>query len=753
MTSIIHKGTPSAGSELSALLVAVACVAVIPMASRAATWNQTAAGTYDWTDTANWTSGTLPTSTTDALLNSSSYRPAGDQTITGDGSARSLDLHNNTPGRTRTFTGDITASNLVLRVGTVNVEGTLTLTGTDQTCSILGAAYTDSKYGATLDIKSGGTVRADSIHGIYVGRRASTDNNNAAGRIFLRDGGCLILNPSDSTAGGGGLLLGRLDGSRTGIYGASYVQFGGEAVLGRFLTGYEKNTFASLSILGGTLDLPYISTETRFRIGHRGYGVFQLLGGDVTVGTNRAGNLAYDYTTRPWAFEVGSGNTTANGLNGAHFYAGAGSMSSKLDIAIQGPTWNYTGVAPAYATIDGTACITSRTVRVGESLNDGLAVLNLNGGVLVTDALYAQMNRAGRSIVNANGGKLVFPSSASATQGLNIDAINIYEGGLGIECAAKAISLGNAATNVLLRTPGGYGIDMASFSSIADSFTVPWIEISGGSGSNACAVALVDYDTSTTTNAAVACRGEGFAADDAPTATICRPYKGDTTIALSVSENKPGALVKTGAYNLNLFAQPEFAGTYEVRQGLLNQTTTAGVAAPRVTAVVVGGTDGTDGSGNPKPARFQAGSGNATAVEANWNPVNPSATLTLGTPYGAGRLEVPAASVSAGETQPFTQTFASLSVSGTGNEIGWASGNSDHSAGAKVVFGTISCADGSQLTIPNPRTDPTFKVYVTGMSAGTQLKNVFLDGTGRSVVVGDDGQLVKMPVGFSLVVK
>ncbi|MBR0057125.1 MAG: hypothetical protein IJP66_07330, partial [Kiritimatiellae bacterium] len=449
----------------------------------------------------------------------------------------------------------------------------------------------------------------------------------------------------------------------------------------------------------------------------------------------------------------GSGNTAANGLNGAHFYAGGGSMSSKLDIAIQGPTWNYTGVAPAYATIDGTACVTSRTVRVGESLNDGLAALNLNGGVLATDALYAQTNRAGRSIVNANGGKLVFPSSASATQGLNIDAINIYEGGLEIECAAKAISLGNAATNVILRTPGGYGIDIASFSSVAESFTVPWVEITGGSGSNACAVALVDYDTATTTNAVVACRGEGYAAGDAPTATIRRPYKGDTTIALSLSENKPGALVKTGAYNLPLFAQPEFAGTYEVRQGLLNQTTTAGTAAPRVTAVVVGGTDGTDENGNAKPARFQAGSGNATAVEANWNPVNPSATLALGTSFGAGRLEVPAASVSAGETQPFVQTFASLSVGGTGNEIGWASGNSDHGVGAKVVFGTVACAEGSSLTIPNPQTDPTFKVYVTGMPAGTPLKNVFLDGTDRSVMVGGDGQLVQMPLAFMMVVR
>ncbi len=721
-------------------LVASTVLALSCVASYAATWIKTDAGTYTWSDTANWESQTSPTSATDALLNDQSYRPTGQQTIEGDGSAKRLDLHNANPGRSRTFTGNITASNLYLRVGTMNVEGTLDLTGTDETCSIVGAAV-DDYYGGTLDIKDGGTVRADGVHALCVGRRASTDNSNASGRIFLRDGGRLILNPSGSTAAMAGLMLGRLDGGRTGTYGASYVQFGGEAVLGRFLTGYEKNTFASLSILDGTLDLPYISTETRFRIGHLGYGVFQILGGVVTVGTNYTDKLPASgnaiYNKRPWAFEVGSGNKESTGLRGAHFYACAGSLYSRLDFTIQGPTWDYEGVAPAYATIDGTACVTSRTIRVGASLNDGLAALNLNGGMVMTDVIYSQANRAGRSIVNANGGKLAFPASATQVQGLNIDEINIYEGGLEIECD-RYVYLGNAATNVILRTPGGYGVDIASFTDIGSSYTVPWIEISGGGGSNACAVALVDYDSSITTNAVIACRGEGFAEGDKPVATIRRPY-GTTTfttdrITLSLSENKPGALVKTGGYNLALFAQPEFAGTYEVRQGYLIQTTTAGVASPKVKAVVVGGTDS---------CTFQAGSGNDTAVEANWNPVNPEATLTLGTEYGPGQLRVPGGA----DGKPFEQAFASLSVNGAGNVISPANAAS----GTKLSFGMISCAEGSQLTIP--RWDSSFKVYVTGMRSGTCFDNIVFEGTSFSAMIGEDGQLVKAAKGLAIYIR
>lgn len=716
---------------------------VFAQVATAATWNKAAGGTYDWNDTANWTSGTLPTATTDALLNNNSYRPTGNQTINGDGVARSLDLHNNAESRFRTFTGDITASNLMLRVGTMNVEGTLTLTGGGQTYSIVGASANGSFYGGTLDIRNGGAVVAEGVHALSVGRRADTQNNDAGGRVLLREGGRLVLNPSGTTANVAGLMLGRNDGNRTGTYGASYIQFGGEATVGRFLTGYEKNTFATIAVLGGSLDLPYISPDTRFRIGHSGYGVFQLLGGEVSVGTNRSSAIsiaeeADRYAKRAFCFEVGSGNKLGSGLRGAHFYANGGSFSSKIDFTIQGPTWDYTGVAPACATIDGTACVTSRTVRVGESLNDGLAALNLNGGVLATDALYAQPGRAGRSVVNANGGKLAFPASALQTQGLNIDAINLYEGGLEIECG-RAINLGNAATNVLLRTPGGYGVEVASFTDVGSSYSVPWIEITGGSGSGASAMALVNFDTDTTTNAVMVCRGEGYAAGDSVLATIYRPH-GTTTftterITLSLSENKPGTLVKTGGYNLNLFAQPEFAGTYEVRQGYVIQSTAAGVASPNVAAVVVGGTH---------EATFQAGSGNDTAVEANWNPVNPAATLTLGTAFGPGRLRVPGGA----DEQPFRQTFASLSVNGTDNEIVAASTG----AGTALSFGAISCAEGSQLTIPDPKS--TFKVYCTGMPAGTALQNiVFADDTIHTAMVGDGGQLVPMPLAFLMVVR
>ena len=737
-------------------LIGVTALMSVALSTSAATWIKKDGGTYDWNASVNWLNDILPSATADADFGSigSAYRPTGAQTITGNGTAKSLDLHNNDYATARTFTGDITSSNLVLRIGVMNVEGVLTLNGTGGSYSLVGGAYNQGDIpGGVLDIKNGGAVRAEGVHALSIGRRASDgDASPAAGRVILREGGTLVLNPSGTTGTMAGLMFGRMDGNRNQAFAASYLQEGGHATVGRVMASYEKNASSALTIHGGSFDMPYISEDTRFRIGHKGYGMFQLLGGDVYALTNYTADLSTAskrFGSRR-SFEIGTGYSEGNGFKGACFYGDSGSFTCGSDFAVSGATGADTGVRPSHATLAGTVCVTSRTVRIGANASDGRASLNLNGGTLKTDFVFANPGRPGTSELNADGGKIVFDGSALQQQFLFLDAVNIYEGGLEVNVGRSGgIYIGNAGTNVVLRTPTGYGVAIDSVSSLASSPCPPWIDISGGSGSNATAVAFVNYGSGRVTNAVIACRGEGYAVGDSMTATTIRLWGSTQThtdrVKLKLVENKPGALVKTGAYKLDLFAQPEFAGTYECRQGWMIQTTTAGVAAPNVAAVVAGGGEG------DSIATFQAGSGNATAIEANWNPVNPAATLTLGTAYGAGRLAIPAAAT--GETKPFAQTFASLTVNGTGNSIIWAGGNTDHSVGVKLTFGTISCAEGSQLTIPNPETDPTFKVYVTGMPTGTRFKNIVLVGTDKSVVIADDGQLVNATKGMTIIFK
>ena len=742
--------------DITRIAYAAAC-AVLPFVAPAVNWITSTPGTYSWIDPANWQGGTLPTSSTAAVVGSAQQggyvAEGGRQTITGDGEGSYLDVTTAYPvgsSAVRTFAGNVTAGYGIFRSGTNEISGTLTLTGTSTASAnytIIGTSNTRSIISAVLDIVSGGVVQVQDRHGIYVGRYPGNDGNTreASGRVRVRDGGRLLMVSESSASAYDGMMLGKIAGSATSPWlASSYVQDGGYALFGRFFVGCEANANASMSVLGGELELRYKGSNTRLLIGEKGCGIFQQLGGEMYVNTNHILSTSLAYMQN-YAFMVGSGLAAANGLTNACFYVCGGKLVVGNALLIQGPLNNETGVMPASATIDGTAVVTAQTVRVGANTGDGTAVLNLNGGILSTDVLRGYFlsandsSRLGDSVVNADGGTISFPKVGMTPgltthdQFLNLDKINIYSGGLTVDCG-QDVNLGTATQVAKLCTPGGFGVKSLTRSSLAGCTQPPRIEISGGSGSNATAIALINYDTHRLTNIVMTCRGEGYKADDVLTVKIIRANVSASSVvvdgtAKTLDANLPGALVKTGTGNLSLYAQPEFDGTYEVREGRMIQTT-ATTGSEKVSAVVVGG----DG------AVFQCGSADATATVANSNPVNPDATLTLGTANGPGKLTIPAAAN--GQSAAFGQTFASLTVSGTGNAIEMASGNAAAN-GAKVTFGNIVCPVGSEVTIP--RWDSPLKVYVTGRPAGTVFRRVRFEGTDWHAMVGADGQLVPAP--------
>ena len=744
----------------SLMFVVMLACCVCPSIVRAANWITTASGTYSWTDPNNWLNGTLPTSTKVAYIGDSSNRgrvvDGGHQIITGDGIASYLDVITTTDvdrSAVRTFEGNVTTGYGIFRTGTNEIAGTLTLTGTSSAsgnCTIIGTSTKNSVISGELDIMSGGEVVAQAQHAIYIGRYpggGASDDRAASGRLRVREGGRLQL-AYGKACPTNGLMVGRTSGSSTANWlASSYVQDGGYAQMDRFITGGETGANASMTVLGGVLDLKYGGGDTRFLVGQKGYGIFQQLGGEVYVNTNHVLVTSLLYM-QPYAFAIGSGLAATNGLTTACFYACGGKFVVGNAFLIQGPSTNETGLLPASATIDGMAVVTSQTVRVGANTGDGRAVLNLNGGFLSTDLLRgyylsdSNNSRFGASVVNANGGTVSFPngSMTAEAQFLNLDQINIYSGGLTVDCG-RNINFGTADKAATLYTPKGLGVKALRRSALNACTQPPRIEILGGSGSNATAIALINYDTQQLTNIVVTCRGEGYKSDDTLTVKIIRANVSAASIevdgtAKDLDANTPGALVKTGTGTLSLYAQPEFEGIYEVREGRMIQTT-ATTGSEKVSAVVVGGTD----------AVFQCGTANSTATVAKSNPINPLATLTLGTANGPGTLAIPTAAN--GQSAAFEQTFASLTVVGVGNVIDMASGN-NAANGAKVTFGDISCPDGAEVTIPHWKS--SFKVYVTGRPARTVFRNVRFAGTDLHAAVGQDGQLIPAP-GFTMILR
>lgn len=727
--------------------VAVLCAATaLSIHVQAATWSQTGtSGEYDWNDVANWVDGAVPTASTDADFKT--YVANSAQTVIGDGEAACFDLKTGDKTRTRRFTGKLSVDCVDLRVGRLRIDDALTIRGAGRQYSRIGTSFLADQICATLDIY--GTVAAEGGHALRIGLNDDA-NLSSSGRIRLREGGRLLVNTGASTSSTAGLLVGHAGGASTaGFFASSYVQDGGYAKLGRLIVGYEKNAAASVTILGGVLEMPWISDDTRFRIGQRGYGVFQQLGGEVYVNTNHATGV--DWEPMQYGFGIGSGFSKGDGLKSAYAYLAGGTFLSDSDFNIQTPPTAESRVAPAHATIDGSSVVTSLTVRVGANAGDGYAALNLNGGTLVTRRICRNKTRGGPGVVNANGGTVVFPENAIANQFLYIDAVNVYSGGLTIRCE-RDMSIGSPALPVRLRTPVGYVVASIAVTNrtagtqrVSYCHNPPRIDVSGGSGSNATAVALIDYDAHQMTNIVVACGGEGYAEGDELTVTVIRQdsstaqTRTDFTV-VSLTNRVSGSLVKTGVGTLSVYSQPEFAGSYEVREGVMAQSTATN-GSPSVSSVVVGGVG----------AAFRCGSvDDGTAKKARWNPVNPAAALTLGTSHGPGALWVPGAAD--GETEPFEQSFASLAVVGTGNEI--ARPPEDSMTGAvKVTFGTVECAAGSRVVIPDHKS--SFKVYVMGMPPETILRNVGFAGKSpeKYAMVAEDGQIVPAAIRTMMIVR
>jgi len=717
-----------------------ACLAQVAFADQ--TWTTTAAGTHDWNASKNWTSAVPGSKDTATFSNTAK----GEQTVNGTGgTVKSLDVNSSSASRMFAAGLSLSASNAIFRAGINRFDGDLTLTGGSSTFSRFG---TSANTGPIFDIY--GNVDASGLHAFCVAQNNYFDNN-AHGLIRLYDGGSLKINtPAGSgkqTASLAGLLLGHSGGkSNANIIRAGYQQLGGTAEVGRLIVGFEKNAAASVVVADGQLTLPYISADSRFRIGHNGYGLFKQLGGEVAVMTNTMQFVDSAFDTA--AFELGSSKGVNDGLKGAQLYQCGGLFRAGRDMMLQGvsSTKHGNSVAPVSVSVGGSGVMDLRRLIVGGNETPGRASVNLNeGGVLKAFLVTNKVVRTGVGEISGNGGTLVFKSAEKErAQFLGLEYLNVYEKGLTLDCQVGA-HIGTATDGAVLRTPTGYGVESISITSAQDYRYDPFLVIEGGSGSNATAVALLDYGTRKITNVVVTCRGEGYKADDKLTLKITSPV-GDSTrpdgvVAASsaiftLTPNKSGALVKTGPQRLAVYKQPEFDGAYEVREGLMIQSTTA-VGSPKLSALVVGG--------GASSAEFQCASDNRTTVSVT-KVLNPRAVLTL---KGNAKLRMPIGRKDA----PNVQEFAALNVSGTGNRIWTLDSESETKNPIEIRFGALSFEKDSQLVL---KTNENYRVYAPAAMAGQFLKNVTFEGLeDRKIgLVAPNGQIVpQSSTGLTIIVR
>ncbi len=665
------------------------------LAVRAADRSWLAAGDGSWSNTANWSGGVLPGSSDTALFNNTF---ASGSVVTMDGGTSlvaKIKVDNPDNLVTRVFAGSQAVRSNEFVKGRTELRGTWL-------SNYKGSASVGQASGQTawLTFSGGAVLSATNQHALYVGNA-----NNALGRVTVRDNARLTLSSADTDMG---ISLGRAAGSV-----GSFVQEGGTVEsVGRFMPGYYG--YGAYELLGGVLNLPYGLSNSRYRLAVQvgSTGLFYQRGGELWAASNGVFDVFF--------FDVGSGNNNA----AAVYYADGGVAHIGMHIRLLSEVSTSASASYGELTVDKAGVVQADgTVYLRSTANTsaGTAVVNLNRGGTLRALNIARGKSGGPSCLNGDGGVLEMANSGALSTFLSsVGAVKVYEGGLCLRHAGA----GETQITGLLSSPGGWGVAGVAVGNGGSGFVAPpRVAFAGGGGSNASAVAFIDYATGSVTGVVVTCRGEGYGSGDTVSASFSGGGGSGGAASAVLAENRAGPLVKSGTPRLVVYGQPNFAGEYVAREGLFLQSS-SDAGAPHLAAVRVSG----DG------ARFQNGSGTVVNNTSDkWDLINPAATLYLGGDFGGGELMLPCG---AADTV-FQQHYGALKLGFGRSQLTTASQNATN--GAALILGSLTRAPGSALRV----TETTnLTVWLTGGGAVGSVRPVL-----PGVSIGDVTTLTTLDSG------
>ncbi len=459
-----------------------------------------------------------------------------------------------------------------------------------------------------------------------------TNMNTYTGATSISNG-VVTYNSNGGSSGGGTLSLGVGSGNRAvlNLAGAGTKNFYTTVNVGG--AGASANGAGVIIQSDGTVNL--MNSTGYLELGYGGYGACVLSGGTLNF-TSASGMRIGDQTGGLGAYLQTGGTCNLT----RYFVVGGNSGTAPAGVAtLTGGT--LTG-STGYYFILGNAGTATGTLNVGTEAggdatlvsqhsggisldNQGNAsgILNLNSGAIQFNAGGISKWATGYGAVNLNGGTLMANADGLTLISNTLNTVNVYNGGAVIDSQTNtttiSASLFAAVGNGIYPSGGSFTISSGGGSGYIGA---PLVAVSGGSGSNAMAVANISGGM--VNSVTLTCPGQNYKAGDILSFAFAGGgYVTNASIFLHTLQTADlttnnGGLSKLGSGTLILAGTNNYTGTTFINNGTVyvnGALSTAGMISV--------GSDGTlGGIGSAGNTAVESGGG----IEGGQNGIG---TLTL----------------------------------------------------------------------------------------------------------------------------